>query len=105
MWDPPGTWRISIGQQLAMLPSLVGIYGRDLPRVIGALTKVEKHHPTDPHEYLAFVGVAPERQGRGIGSMILKPVLDRTYPFAETADAIRYVETGHARGKVIISVT
>jgi NADPH:quinone reductase-like Zn-dependent oxidoreductase len=34
----------------------------------------------------------------------LKPVLDRTYPFAETADAIRYVETGHARGKVIISV-
>jgi NADPH:quinone reductase-like Zn-dependent oxidoreductase len=34
----------------------------------------------------------------------LKPVLDRSYPLAETADAIRYVETGHARGKVIISV-
>jgi len=34
----------------------------------------------------------------------LKPVIDRTYKLAETADAIRYVEEGHARGKVIITV-
>jgi NADPH:quinone reductase-like Zn-dependent oxidoreductase len=32
------------------------------------------------------------------------PVIDRTYPLRETADAIRYVETGHARGKVVITV-
>ncbi len=32
------------------------------------------------------------------------PVIDRTYPLAETADAIRYLETGRARGKVIITV-
>jgi NADPH:quinone reductase-like Zn-dependent oxidoreductase len=32
------------------------------------------------------------------------PVIDRTYPLSETADAIRYIETGHARGKVVISV-
>jgi NADPH:quinone reductase-like Zn-dependent oxidoreductase len=43
-----------------------------------------------------------------LGGMVatgkLVPVLDRSYPLAETADAIRYVETGHARGKVIIDV-
>jgi len=32
------------------------------------------------------------------------PVIDRTYPLAETADAIRYLETGRARGKVVIAV-
>ena len=32
------------------------------------------------------------------------PVIDRRYPLSETAEAIRYLETGHARGKVIILV-
>ena len=32
------------------------------------------------------------------------PVVGKTYPLAEAPDAIRYVEGGHARGKVVISV-
>jgi NADPH:quinone reductase-like Zn-dependent oxidoreductase len=32
------------------------------------------------------------------------PVIDRKYPLSETPQAIRYVEEGHARGKVIITV-
>jgi NADPH:quinone reductase-like Zn-dependent oxidoreductase len=32
------------------------------------------------------------------------PVIDRRYPLKETAAAIRYLETGRARGKVIITV-
>jgi len=32
------------------------------------------------------------------------PVIDRRYPLSETAEAIRYLETGHARGKVSITV-
>ncbi len=34
----------------------------------------------------------------------MMPVIDRTYSLNETAEAIRYLETGHARGKVVISV-
>jgi NADPH:quinone reductase-like Zn-dependent oxidoreductase len=34
----------------------------------------------------------------------IKPVIDRTYPLSETAEAIGYLEAGHARGKVIITV-
>jgi len=32
------------------------------------------------------------------------PVIDRRYPLSEVADAIRYLEEGHARGKVVITV-
>lgn len=32
------------------------------------------------------------------------PVIDRRYSLGETADALRYLEEGHARGKVVITV-
>ena len=32
------------------------------------------------------------------------PVIDRTYSLSAVADAIRYIETGHARGKVAITI-
>ncbi|WP_067822958.1 NAD(P)-dependent alcohol dehydrogenase [Actinomadura kijaniata] len=34
----------------------------------------------------------------------LAPVIDRTYPFAEIPEALRYIERGHARGKVAITL-
>ena len=34
----------------------------------------------------------------------VKPVIDRTYPLSRIAEAMRYLEAGHARGKVIITV-
>ena len=34
----------------------------------------------------------------------LRSVIDRTYPLAQTADAIRYMAEGHAEGKILIDV-
>ena len=34
----------------------------------------------------------------------LRPVVDRTYPLAEAADAMRYLAEGHPGGKVVITV-
>ena len=34
----------------------------------------------------------------------LTPVIDRTYPLAEVPEAIRYLQEGHAQGKVVITV-
>ena len=34
----------------------------------------------------------------------ITPIIDRTYPLAEVPEAIGYLEEGHARGKVIITV-
>jgi NADPH:quinone reductase-like Zn-dependent oxidoreductase len=33
----------------------------------------------------------------------LRPVLDRTFPFEETLEAMAYVERGKARGKIVIT--
>jgi NADPH:quinone reductase-like Zn-dependent oxidoreductase len=35
----------------------------------------------------------------------LRPVIDRTYPLSEVPDAIRYLNEGHARGKIVINVS
>jgi len=32
------------------------------------------------------------------------PVIDKTYPLAEAADAMRYLEAGHVRGKVGVTL-
>jgi NADPH:quinone reductase-like Zn-dependent oxidoreductase len=32
------------------------------------------------------------------------PVIDRTYKLGDLPDALRYLEQGHARGKVVIDV-
>jgi NADPH:quinone reductase-like Zn-dependent oxidoreductase len=34
----------------------------------------------------------------------ITPVIDKTYKLSETADALRYLEQGHARGKVVVTV-
>ena len=34
----------------------------------------------------------------------LTPVVDRTYPLADTAEGLRYVEQGHVRGKAIVTL-
>jgi NADPH:quinone reductase-like Zn-dependent oxidoreductase len=34
----------------------------------------------------------------------VKPVIDRTYPLSEAPDALRYLENGHARGKIVITM-
>jgi GNAT superfamily N-acetyltransferase len=51
--------------------------GSSLPRLLRALSTVERNHPREPHYYLPFVGVEPESQGKGIGNALLRPILDR----------------------------
>ena len=40
-----------------------------------------------------------------IDNGIIRPVVDRVFPFASTKDAMAYVEAGRAKGKVVVSLT
>jgi NADPH:quinone reductase-like Zn-dependent oxidoreductase len=42
--------------------------------------------------------------GALIDARIINPVLDRVFPFEATKDALAYVETGRAKGKVVVKV-
>lgn len=35
---------------------------------------------------------------------IIKPVVDRSFPFESTAEALKYVEQGRAKGKVVVTI-
>lgn len=45
-----------------------------------------------------------EQLAQWLGEGRIRPVIDRTFTLAETADAISYAEEGHIRGKVIITI-
>ena len=34
----------------------------------------------------------------------LSPVIDRCYPLAGAADAMRYLEAGHAHGRIVVTI-
>ena len=41
---------------------------------------------------------------RLIDAGVIRPVVDKVFPFAKTAEALAYVETGRAKGKVVVTV-
>ena len=45
-----------------------------------------------------------EKIAKLIEADIIKPVIDKIYPFEQTNEALEYVESGHAKGKVVIKI-
>jgi GNAT superfamily N-acetyltransferase len=77
VWELPGQWKLGVLGQARLLPELALAYGRHLPRLSRAVSAMEADHPSKPHFYLPFVGVVPEWQGRGLGAVLLRPMLER----------------------------
>jgi ribosomal protein S18 acetylase RimI-like enzyme len=61
----------------AEMDRTLAVVFRDFSRTFELFELFEAHHPQDPHYYLQFIGVHPECQGTGIGSALLRAVLDR----------------------------
>lgn len=77
LWLPPGRWEIPIRIQLRLMPNVLATARLEVARLMRFLYLVESKHPHEPHWYLAVLGVAPDRQGRGFGSHLMQPVLER----------------------------
>ncbi|MFN8051745.1 MAG: GNAT family N-acetyltransferase [Acidimicrobiales bacterium] len=77
VWAPPGHWKVPIRAYLRHIPLLLRVVGLRGVTKISVLDAMEKRHPTELHHYLAVLGTDPDHQGKGIGSALLAPVLER----------------------------
>jgi len=78
IWTPPSAFQLGLSVQLRFLRRIAGVTQlRHLPSRLSAINAVDRNHPTEPHYYLFFMGVDPDRQGRGLGSLLLSDMLTR----------------------------
>lgn len=94
LWAPPSRWKQPLWRELLHLPRAASAIGlRRLPRVLHGLSLLDEKHPKMPRWYLSVLGVLPEYQGRGLGSMLMGPVLER----ADDARQPAYLESSKER--------
>lgn len=74
---PPGEWRMPPTVALGHGVAYTRVFGPRLPHSLALLSQMERKHHRRPHYYIPYVGVRPEIQGRGIGSELLRPILER----------------------------
>ena len=91
--------------------TLVLSSGESEGRWIGPVDRIIKALVLSPFvsEKMASFTVKPNKEDlqflkQLIEAGTLTPVIDRTYPLSEVPEAIRYLEEGHAQGKVVITV-
>lgn len=83
---PAGKWQAPFGRMLAL--RLRSLFGRT------RMVSVRARYNVDDMRMLRDL----------VADGVVVPVIDRTFPLSETAEAITHLETGHARGKVIVTV-
>jgi ribosomal protein S18 acetylase RimI-like enzyme len=93
LWSPPGAWHVGVGDLARMARSVIGAMGtRTLPG-LRVQFAIEALHPKEPHHYLRVLGCEPDRQGQGIGSGLMQPMLDQCDARGEPA----YLESSNER--------
>ena len=94
MWFAPGVKPFPMGRMLRtglfFSPFAFGWQGFNNFMTMSGLTeKAHKQVMKEPHWHLAFLCTDPPKQGQGIGTALMKPVLDR----ADAAGQPCYLET------------
>jgi len=75
-WVPPGGFVPDREAAAAMAP-IIELLGEANDRFRAAEDTMRAHRPSDVHFYLQGLGTDPPRQGQGLGSAVLEPVLER----------------------------
>jgi GNAT superfamily N-acetyltransferase len=77
IWLPPDAWRVPISTTMRETGPMLRVFGRRLPLALRSRLRMERKHPRRPsHTYLAVMGVAPEWQGKGLGTALMRPGLE-----------------------------
>ena len=98
VWAPPGDWRVPVTTMAREVPPMTRVFGRRLPLALWSRLRMDARHPKGPsHWYLATMGIAPEAQGRGLGTAVMRPAL-------EEIDAVSlpaYLESSTPRSRAL----
>jgi ribosomal protein S18 acetylase RimI-like enzyme len=92
VWFPPGAYPFGARRQLRALPRMLAVAvaaPREFQRLGRFGSNVDAAFPEDRPWYLCVVGVVPEAQGRGLGTRLLRPGLER----CDAAGGDCYLET------------
>jgi ribosomal protein S18 acetylase RimI-like enzyme len=77
-WDPPGQWKTRFVDVAGMAPFMITGMRHRIVRALKGLGLIEKAHGRHPkHYYLAVLGTRTDHQGKGVGSALIQPILDR----------------------------
>ncbi|MGH3680044.1 MAG: NAD(P)-dependent alcohol dehydrogenase [Natronosporangium sp.] len=89
--------RVGSGAQVLIIGAAggIGTFAVQIARSLGAVVRLVVSSP-NPDDLAALTEL--------LESGTIRPVIDKTYPLAQAADAVRHVATGHARGKVVVTV-
>jgi len=97
LWAPAGKPRPGLGENLRLAPTMLRVLGRDTPRALRVLRCMESQIPTEPHAHLLFLGTDPDRQGQGLGSLLLRHTLSQL----DRARAPAYLEASTPRSRAL----
>ena len=73
LWAPPDRWKAPLREDVRLLR----LANRRSLSLLRGMRRIEQAHPARPHLYLSALGVEPSAQGRGLGSRLLGPGLER----------------------------
>jgi ribosomal protein S18 acetylase RimI-like enzyme len=77
IWNPPGAFPLGWYQDARLGLTTTRLVGLRITTCARGLMYFASHHPRERHWYLQMLGTDPDWQGRGAGSAIMAPVLER----------------------------
>ncbi len=77
LWVPAGRTPIAEDDAEQFGEDVAAIVGHDMERTGALMAMLDEHHPTEANQFLWFIGVRSQAQGKGLGSALLASTLQR----------------------------
>jgi GNAT superfamily N-acetyltransferase len=95
VWASPKAWPLSAGERLRLMPTELRVFGRHPMRMLAGQRALERGHPREPNWFLDWIAVTGPGRGRGVGSALIRPRLERCDADGEPA----YLNAGSPRSR------
>jgi len=77
LWGPPRQQGPSLAELVAFVFRVLPVFGWRAIRIAEGMAPLANLHPEAPHWYLCILGTDPAQQKSGVGTALLRPILER----------------------------